>query len=147
MLLSQPEKFHRKYVCEVGKSLNNLYFFVKEEAITSCEMISLCEMLDFGEVIWLRSVGTIQGSHQLDHDSVLLQKLSPGSCLLHYIPMICYGIVLKRCLRLISVAGALMPLHDHTGLSAVGKGVFACVDCMPVTALETTGVSLCHLYP
>lgn len=56
-------------------------------------MISFCEILGFGEVIWLESVGTMLGSHQLDHDAMLLQ--TAGSCLLHYILMICYSIVRK----------------------------------------------------
>lgn len=36
-------------------------------------MMSFCELLGFGEVIWLDSVETMQGSHQLDHDAMLLQ--------------------------------------------------------------------------
>lgn len=56
--------------------------------MTSPQMTSFCEILGFGEVIWLQSVGTIQGSHQLDHDAMPLSNVTAGSCLLHYILMI-----------------------------------------------------------
>lgn len=42
--------------------------------MTSSEMTSLCEMLGFGEVICPENVGTIQGSHQVDDDAIVLQK-------------------------------------------------------------------------
>lgn len=42
--------------------------------MTSPQMTSFCEILGFGEVIWLQSVGTIQGSHQLDHDAMPLSE-------------------------------------------------------------------------
>lgn len=61
--------------------------------MTSPQMTSFCEILGFGEVIWLQSVGTIQGSHQLDHDAMPLTERN--RCLLHYILVIGFRIVLK----------------------------------------------------
>lgn len=41
--------------------------------MTSSEMTSFCKMLGFSEVICRENVGTIQGSHQLDDDAMVLQ--------------------------------------------------------------------------
>ena len=49
-----------------------IYFLTEAEEITSSEMKSFCEIVGFGEVIWLDSVGTILGSHQ-HHDAMRLQ--------------------------------------------------------------------------
>lgn len=77
-------------------------------------------------------------------------------CLLHYTLRICYGIVLNYvCIWLAQselnafCSSLRVCLHDHTKLCRC-----VCVDCMPVTALKTTGallyvtlgIEMCHLY-
>lgn len=92
--------------------------------MTSSEMISPCEILGFGEVIWQESVGTMQGSHQLDYDAMQLQMLTAGSRTYPSYIMFWGFVLLLFSLHSIRVMGVCVcvcrtrcsMLHDHTRL-------------------------------